>query len=152
MKLYLTRKYKNDTYTISKLYKEDGEYLCDVIEDKDRGLDDSMSLEEIKRIKVPNQTAIPTGTYTVVTNIKSPHFSKKQYYKEYCDGYLPRLLNVKGFDGILIHRGIDQNSSSGCLIVGYNNEKGKVLNSKEAFEKVYQLLINANSPITITIN
>lgn len=47
MKLTLKRIAKRDTYTIGKLYI-DGVYFCDTIEDKDRGLKQSMSLNEIK--------------------------------------------------------------------------------------------------------
>ena len=47
MKLKLERKYFKDTYTIGNLYVN-GKYFCDTLEDKDRGLDDSMSLEDIK--------------------------------------------------------------------------------------------------------
>ena len=46
MKLKLVRKYRKETYTIGKLYV-DGVYFCDTIEDKDRGLDDTMYLADI---------------------------------------------------------------------------------------------------------
>ena len=42
---------------------------------------------------------------------------------------MPRLLNVKGFDGILIHKGSNADSSAGCIIVGKNTVKGGVTNS-----------------------
>jgi hypothetical protein len=41
---------------------------------------------------------------------------------------------VKGFDGILIHKGNTAEDSAGCILVGYNKVKGKVLNSQIAFE------------------
>lgn len=150
MELTLKRIAKKDKYTIGRLYV-DGEYICDTIEDKDRGLTQSMSKEEIAKIKVQDQTAIPYGFYEITTKIRSPKFSQKDYYKAYCDGFLPRLLNVKGFDGILIHRGTDQNSSSGCIIVGYNTVVGKVTNSQKAFEKLYHMLISTSSKIMIRI-
>ena len=64
MKLKLERKYFKDTYTIGNLYVN-GKYFCDTLEDKDRGLDDSMSLEDIKSKKIYGQTAIPKGTYEI---------------------------------------------------------------------------------------
>lgn len=143
MKISLKRIYTNNKYTIGHLYV-DGTYICDSIEDADRGLKDSMTLEEIRSKKIKDKTAIPTGNYKVTMNVISPKFSKKKYYKDFCGGRLPRIVGVKGFDGVLIHRGTDENSSSGCLIVGYNKEKGKVLNSKEAFEKLYKMLDSAN--------
>lgn len=143
MKISLKRIYTNNKYTIGHLYV-DGTYVADTIEDADRGLKDSMTLDEIRSKKIKDKTAIPTGNYKVTMNVMSPKFSKKKYYKDFCGGRLPRIVGVKGFDGVLIHRGTDENSSSGCLIVGYNKEKGKVLNSKEAFEKLYKMLDSAN--------
>ena len=139
MDLLLERIYTNKDYTIGHLYlMENGvkKYLFDTIEDADRGLDDSMNLTEIKNKKVYCKTAIPTGEYTITMNVKSPSFSKKTYYKNFCNGYLPRLLNVKGFDGILMHKGVDEDSSCGCIIVGYNKVKGKVIDSQKAFESL----------------
>lgn len=153
MKVTVKRIAKKDKYTIGKVYIDDV-YVCDSIEDKDRGLSDDMTLEQIKKIKVKTQTAIPTGTYNLTLKTQSPSFSKKTYYKNYCNGYLPRIQNVKGFDGILLHRGTDQNSSSGCIILGYNKVVGKVVDSQKAFETVYTKLKEASSKgekITITI-
>ena len=64
MRITVKRIAKKNTYTIGKLYV-DGQYLCDTLEDKDRGLTDSMSESEIKKKKVMHQTAIPTGIYKV---------------------------------------------------------------------------------------
>ena len=46
MRLTLFRIANRPTYCIGKLYV-DGEYLCDTIEDTDRGLSDEMTEEEI---------------------------------------------------------------------------------------------------------
>jgi hypothetical protein len=113
-----------------------GEYVCDAIEDTDRGLDQSMSLAEIKKRKVYKLTAIPTGTYKMTMNIQSPKFSQYDYYRKYCNGYMPRVLDVPGYDGILFHRGSSAASSAGCLIVGLNKIKGKVVDSQKAWEKL----------------
>ena len=139
LQLHLERIFTNDRYTIGHLYLIEGKnkkYLMDTIEDADRGLDDSMSEFEILSKKVKCETAIPTGTYDITLSVQSPSFSKKAYYKNFCNGYLPRLLKVKGFDGILIHRGATEEHSCGCLIVGQNKVKGKVINSQIEFEKI----------------
>lgn len=159
MKLKLIRTAKKEKYTIGHLYMQDKQnkqwiYLCDTIEDKDRKLDQSMSEANIAKLKVKHQTAIPTGTYKIVMNVVSGTFAKKQKYKDFCQGKLPRLSYVKGFSGILIHAGIDQDSSSGCIIVGQNKVVGKVINSWETFQKVYRLLKAAadrSESITLTI-
>ena len=154
MKIDLVRIYNCATYSIGKVYVN-GEWLCDTVEDMDRGLDQGMTETEIRKIKVYRQTAIPTGTYKVTMNIQSPKFSQMAYYKKFCKGYMPRILNVKGYDGILIHCGSSANSSAGCIIVGYNTIKGKVTNSRKAWEKLMkQYLLPAKKSgeeITISI-
>ena len=142
MELTLVRKYPKAKYTIGNLYIN-GEWFCNTMEDVDRGLYQGMSEEIIKQIKVPIQTAIPYGRYRVTLNVQSPKFSKKKQYTK-CKGYLPRLLDVPGFDGILIHIGNTAEDSAGCLLVGINRVKGKVLDSTETFWKLYDILKQAN--------
>ena len=138
MKFKLERIYTCPTYTIGHLYQvlPSGKlkFICDTIEDTDRRLDDAMLEKDIKNKKVYSQTAIPTGIYKISMNILSPKYSKISYYRNFCGGYLPRLLSVKGFDGILIHKANTAEDSAGCILVGYNKVKGKVLNSQIAFE------------------
>lgn len=139
MELIVDRKWKNQSYTISNLIINN-KVFCQVLEDTDRGLDDSMSLTKIKELKKPSITAIPKGTYKITLDVVSPRFCTKVFYKQVCDGKLPRLLNVKGFDGILIHAGNTDKDTDGCLLVGMNLEKGKVLKSQETFKELYKLL------------
>lgn len=150
MKLTLRRIAKRPTYTIGKLYI-DGVYYCDTIEDRDRNLDQSMELEVIKQIKVQHETAIPVGTYAVSMNIISPSYSKKKSFS-WTGGVMPRLLNVPGWTGVLIHPGNTADDSSGCIIVGQNLQVGKVLNSQKTFKPLWQqMYARRNEGITITI-
>lgn len=154
MELNLERKYKKANYTIGKL-SVNGYYFCDTIEDTDRGLRQDMSEFEIKSRKIKDKTAIPLGKYTITLNVVSPKFSQKAYYKKLCNGRVPRLLKVPGFDGILIHIGKNADSSSGCIIVGKNTIVGQVTNSQMYFEQLYARLEQANKnkeQITININ
>lgn len=139
MKLLLKRIFRGDTYTIGHLYIN-GNYYCDVLEDVDRGLTNDMSEEEIKKIKVYGKTAIPKGTYKVEVTY-SPKFKR----------YLPLLIGVKGFTGIRIHSGNSAEDTLGCLLVGFNKEKGKVLNSRVTSDKLTALLRNCEEEIHITI-
>ena len=139
MILTLKRIYTCSTYTIGHLYV-DGSYICDTIEDTDRMLDKSMPMEQILQIKVKNETAIPTGRYKILMNVISPKYSKSDYYMCICNGKVPRLEDVPGFSGILIHKGNTSKDTSGCLVVGFNKTKGKVLDSKRAFENLYHKL------------
>lgn len=143
MTLTLERRYKKQDYTIGILYVN-GKFFCNTIEDTDRGLSDSDSIEQIRKKKVYAKTAIPTGRYKVSMNTVSPKFSRKEYYRKFCGGRLPRILNVKGFDGILIHRGVNASSTAGCIIVGRNTVKCAVTDSQECFEGLYKLLDEAS--------
>lgn len=109
MKLTLKRRFYGEYYTIGSLFV-DCQYFCDTLEDKVRDL--------TKEKKVYGKTAIPAGTYPVILN-RSPRFKRR----------LPRLLKVPFFDGILIHRGNTHEDTHGCILVGENKVKGKVINS-----------------------
>ena len=153
MKLLLDRFFKGPKYTVGHLYI-DGKYFCDTMEDKDRGLLDSMSLAEIKSKKISSETAIPRGTYKVTLDVVSPKFSKKQFYKDTCNGKVPRLLNVPGYSGILMHVGDGpraQDLTYGCILVGKNTVVGQLTDGKETFKKIYKALLEDKNNITITI-
>lgn len=140
MRLLLERTARKQRYTIGHLYDiTDGkrEYICDVIEDKVRDTNKNGKFDN-GEVKIPKETAIPYGIYVVTLWVRSPKFSdfKKYPYAKKYNGYLPRLLNVPHFDGILIHCGSSEKSSAGCLIVGYNKVVGRVVNSEAAFYKL----------------
>ena len=143
MRLTLDRFFKGSNYTIGRLYV-DGEYFCDTLEDTVRDLPEED--------KIYSQTAIPPGTYKIVLNIKSPKYGRKTAY-DWCGGYLPRLLNVPYFGGILIHSGNTAKDSAGCILVGENKEKGKVLNSMATLKRLYKRMKEREDEgITITIS
>lgn len=130
MRITIERKYKKEKYTIGKMYI-DGVYFCDVVEDKDKGLDDSMTESEITAIKVYGKTAIPTGVYDLEWT-----FSNK--FKR----FLPEIKNVKGFSGIRIHSGNTAEDSLGCPIIGENKIKGGVVNSRVTCERLFIIIKN----------
>ncbi|NDW10961.1 DUF5675 family protein [Dysgonomonas sp. 520] len=135
MKLLLKRKFKGENYTIGDLYI-DGVFFCNTIEDKVRDLPaicpDTPKWQSCKcEGKVYAQTAIPAGIYKITLE-KSPKFNR----------ILPLLHNVPHFLGILIHAGNTERDSAGCIIVGKNTVKGKVLQSKDALEALMKMLEN----------
>ncbi len=153
MELLLKRVARKPTYTIGHLYI-DGERFCETIEDADRGLDQQMTLDEIRRIKVQDKTAIPTGNYRITLDVKSPKYSNYARYPwaRAIGGKVPRLLNVNGYDGVLIHVGNTAEDTSGCIIVGENKVVGKVINSTATFAKLYARLKTArDGKIYITV-
>ena len=142
MELKIDRKYKKGTYTIGNLYIN-GEWFCNTCEDKDRGLTSTMPVEMIKGKKIYGETAIPAGRYVVRMDIVSPKYNAVKWYRDSFGGRMPRLENVKGFEGILIHPGNSALDSYGCILVGVNRQKGKVLDSRATFLKLWKLLESA---------
>lgn len=141
MKLKLERKYLGNSYTIGKLYI-DGKYFSDTLEDKNRDINKNGVFDNGES-KVYSETCIPYGTYKVILN-HSPKFKRE----------LPRLLDVPHFDGILIHRGNTPEDTLGCILVGENKVKGKVINSTQYEVKLVSLMkeaINRGEQITIEI-
>ena len=139
MRLTLKRRYLGTTYTIGSLLI-DGEYFCDTLEDTVRDLNKNGRFDN-GETKIMHQTAIPYGRYQVVVNL-SPKFKRN----------LPRLLSVPSFDGVLIHRGNTDKDTSGCILVGENKVKGKVINSTPyEIELVKRLTATQNRKEQITI-
>lgn len=152
MELTLKRMFKGPKYTIGHLYVN-GVYECDTLEDVDRGLTSNMTIQEIAAKKLYGETAIPIGTYKIDMNTVSPKFKDKSWAK-FCGGKLPRLLEVKGYSGVLIHVGNKPEDTLGCILVGDNKIKGQVINSTSTFQQLYHLMLKANvrgESITIKI-
>lgn len=138
MEIKVKRKWKKEAYTIGKMYIN-GAYVCDTLEDKDRGLTSNMSVAQICGVKVHGETAIPTGRYLVDMKTVSPRFGGRAQY-QFCKGRLPRLCNTPGYQGVLIHIGNTAKDTDGCILVGDNKAVGQVLNSTATFKKVYAKL------------
>jgi hypothetical protein len=142
MELVLKRTFKGPNYTIGQLYVN-GVYECDTLEDTDRGLTSSMTVQEIASKKLYGETAIPAGTYKIDMNTVSPKFKDRSWAK-FCGGKLPRLLEVKGYSGVLIHVGNKPADTLGCILVGDNKIKGQVINSTSTFQQLYHLMLGAS--------
>lgn len=122
----------------------DGCYFCDTLEDTVRRLPVACPDTPHGRTcrcseKVYARTAIPAGTYKI-TMEHSPRFKR----------VLPLLHDVPHFLGILIHSGNDEEDSAGCILVGKNNIKGKVVESRATSDVLNKLLAKADH-ITIRI-
>lgn len=130
MDIKLKRTTFTDKSTIGEL-SINGAFECFVLEDTDRGLKDSMTFDEIKKLKVYGETAIPYGVYKIVVT-KSERFSKMKG----SDVYLPLLLNVKGYEGIRIHTGNKPADTHGCLLPARKKGINVVTESTTAFNNL----------------
>lgn len=152
MELRVLRKWKKSDYTIGQLFVN-GVKFSETVEDKDRGLSDTMTEAEVKSKKVYGETAIPTGTYELKLTW-SNKFHDRAWCKKY-GGRCPQIMNVKGFQGIRIHPFNTAKDSLGCIACGENTKKGMVLNSTAYFLKLMDSHIlpalNKGEKITITI-
>ena len=128
MRIVVKRTFKGKDYTIGKLYIN-GDYFCDTLEDVVRDGE-----------KVYGKTAIPEGTYTIVLTM-SNRFKK----------ILPLLLQVPKFEGVRIHSGNTAADTEGCILVGKNTEKGKVLESRAVFAQLMKRLESVENKENITI-
>lgn len=143
MKIRLHRKWLKKGYSIGILYIN-GTRICETLEDTDRGLRESDSLEVIKTRKIPGETAIPIGTYQI-TWTYSPRFKKM----------LPLLNGVPGYTGVRIHSGNRAKDTEGCILCGKNTEPGVVTNSRYWTDKVCNMIENATKrkeQVSITIH
>ena len=141
MELLLERKWLKDKYTIGNLYVN-GVFFCNTLEDKIVDLNKN-GVFDCGELKISGHTAIPYGEYEIKLTY-SPKFKRE----------LPLLIDVPYFEGIRIHRGNTRKDTSGCILVGENKEKGKVINSSKyevEIIKVIKKAINSGEKITIKI-
>lgn len=116
MKLQLTRAQFEPGCTIGRLFV-DGEPACYTLEDVVR---------PTGAPKVFGQTAIPSGTYSVIIT-HSPHFGRD----------LPLLVNVPNFEGVRIHPGNTAADTEGCILVGMDRLVDSIGRSRIAFDALF---------------
>lgn len=120
MRLELQRRWFTESSTVGKLLGPRMENLGFVLEDRFRLPWDS---------KVAGRTCIPCGEYPIVIT-HSPRFGVE----------MPLLLNVPGFSGVRIHPGNTPADTEGCLLPGLERDADRVLQSREAYTRLFQLL------------
>ena len=128
MKLTLERKWPKSSYTIGNFYIN-GQYFCNSLEDKDRGLTQDMDENTIFDIKVKGSTAIPKGTYKVEYTY-SPKYKK----------YMLQVMNVPGFAGIRIHAGNTYKDTEGCILLGKNTKVGELTCSRATIMQLNEIV------------
>lgn len=121
MRIHLQRVLSTDEVTLGEL-QVDGVFECFTLEDA------------IRETKVFGRTCIPAGTYDVIVN-HSPRFNK----------LLPRLVDVPGFTGVLIHAGNGPEDTKGCVLVGaqLDGQRIKAGTSRPAFASLFEKILEA---------
>lgn len=143
MKLTLNRKFRGSTYTIGDL-SVNGKFFCNTIEDTVRELPAvcpntpdgcSCTCKE----KIYAKTAIPAWDIQSLSSVQS------QIQEE--DAVPARCAPFHRYPDSFCNTEVD---SAGCIIVGNNTVKGKVLESRATFQKLYSIL-ESETDITIQI-
>lgn len=122
LELRLQRTPSTEKSTIGTLWNG-SQMLCYTLEDV------------VREVKIPNQTAIPTGRYQVRMTY-SMRFKK----------IMPQLMDVPNFAGVRIHGGNTDADTEGCILVGMHKDTDKIFDCSPAIQKVYDL-IAANETI-----
>jgi hypothetical protein len=117
--------------TIGQLFI-DGSYVCDVLEDVDRGLIITEHVNDIAKKKIHGQTAIPYGRYEVIIN-----------WSNRFKCLMPLLVNVPGYAGVRIHSGNTSEHTEGCLLVGKKENADFISHSKDTYSQLFERLNEA---------
>lgn len=133
MDLMVKRILGTDDATLSYITIDD-EFECFGLED------------EYREVKVAGETRIPAGCYDVkVRTVGGFHNRYKRKFPDIHQGML-QLMNVPGFDFILIHIGNTDDDTAGCILVGAGaNTVGNhpmITHSAIAYRALYSKVID----------
>ena len=113
----------------------DGLVLCDTLEPPSHGLTSATVPRTIRAIKRLGRSAIPAGVYRLVLGYSS-RFSPRPFYKACGGGFVPRLLNVSGFEGVLVHCGNTVADTCGCILVGRRADSSTLVESQKTYDRL----------------
>lgn len=133
MQLLVLRYNSDKEYTDGLLFVDDT-FECYTLED------------QFQTKKVWGETRIPDGTYTVCLRTEGGFHTRylNRYGPEFHKGML-HVMDVPGFEFILIHVGNDDDDTAGCLLVGStaDKDKGFIGASRKAYEDLYPKVAEA---------
>ena len=111
-------------------------FLCYTLED------------EYRKEKVNGETRIPAGTYNL--GFRKVGGYTQKYAKKFPKIHkgMLHVLDVPGFEYILIHCGNTDDDSAGCILVGDTSQQniskeGFIGNSTTCYRRVYPIICNA---------
>lgn len=118
--------------TLSQLYIDDI-FQCYLLEDK------------IRDVKIPKQTAIPKGNYTLRLNTwGGMNAEYRQKFPKLHKGMI-EINGLPNFSFVYIHIGNTYRQTAGCPLCGFGfemvNGDYQVLRSKDAYQMIYPKLL-----------
>ena len=119
------------------------------------GAFECFGLEDEHRIdKVPGETRIPSGFYSVrLRTVGGFHANYSARFADIHQGML-QVMDVPGFEFILIHVGNTDEDTAGCLLTGCNANTSQNLSvgsSVLAYKRLYRKVIEAANADQLTI-
>ena len=103
--------------------------------------------DELRTKKVFGETRIPKGRYKV--ELRSEGGFHQRYLNKYGEDFhkgMLHVVDVPGFEYILIHIGNDDDDTAGCLLVGMTNsadDAAFIGGSSQAYKKIYPIVRDA---------
>lgn len=141
MKITVNRIYSNNEATLSTV-SIDGRFICFGLED------------EYREVKVKGETRIPAGVYDIgVRTVGGFHKRYSRKFSHFHKGML-QVMDVPGFEYILIHVGNYETNTDGCLLLGKNAttiNTPTVPASTHAYSEFYPLVIEEALKGNVTI-
>lgn len=132
MKITVDRFTSDDDATLSAVYI-DGVFQCFGLED------------EYRAIKVAKETRIPAGKYSVEIRDAGRFHSRYSKKFNFHKGML-HIVDVPGFEYILIHIGNTDENTAGCLLIGTGcnaSDELTVSSSTAAYKALYNKVIES---------
>ena len=113
------------------------DFLCYTLED------------EFRDVKIYGETRIPAGKYEI--KLRREGGFHKRYSKKYSNIHVGMLhvVDVPGFEYILIHTGNTDEHTAGCLILGDTQENNQIVKdgfvgkSVHAYKRIYPYISGA---------
>lgn len=135
------------------LYRQPSEVTSTIGDLYVNGIWAAYTLEDVvRKEKIPGETAIPAGTYSIGLHDSPSVRSGKLWSPD--PPYLPILEGVEGFSGILIHSGNTDRDTRGCIIVGLRRGNEAVSDSRKALSELFPRIkaaLESKELVTITL-
>lgn len=134
MKILVDR-FITDGESTGSIVSIDGSQICMGLEDEPR------------ETKVAGETCIPTGVYKIgLRTVGGFHAKYLKRFPEFHQGML-QVMDVPGFEYILIHIGNTDDDTAGCLLLGedlYTDHGNmRLVRSTAAYQSFYKKVITA---------